>query len=63
MEVKGVIKLKTSEEEIIFTTNCSKDAFIEFTKTIYAKTDMLITSMYFDECLTEDELIKLTSVK
>jgi hypothetical protein len=62
MKVKGIIKVKTNIEEINFTTDCSKDAFIELTKTIYKKTDLLISSMYFDEYLTNDELKILTSV-
>ena len=63
MKVKGVIKVKTNIEEINFTTDCSKETFIELTKTIYKKTDLLISSMYFDEYLTNDELKILTSVE
>ena len=62
MKVKGIIKVRTNIEEINFTTDCSKEAFIELTKTIYWKTDLLISSMYFDEYLTNDELKILTSV-
>lgn len=62
MKVKGIIKVKTNIEEINFTTDCSKEAFIELTKTIYKQTDLLISSMYFDEYLTNDELKILTSV-
>ena len=54
--MKGVIKLKLNFEEIIFTLDCSRYSFIQLTKEIYTKTDILIQSMYFDEALTDEEL-------
>tara|TARA_R110000782_G_scaffold158311_2_gene250472 strand:+ start:803 stop:994 length:192 start_codon:yes stop_codon:yes gene_type:complete len=62
MEVKGVIRLKVNNEEVNFTTDCSRNTFIELTKELYAKTDIMIKSMYFDEVLTDKEFEILTSV-
>ena len=61
MITKGIIRLKTSNEEITITTNCSKDAFIELSKILYTKTDILIQSLYFDKELTNEELKILTN--
>jgi hypothetical protein len=58
--MNGIIKLKLNSEEIIFTSNCSRYSFIQLTKEIYTKTDILIQSMYFDEALTDEELKILT---
>ena len=63
MKVKGIIKVKTNIEEINFTTDCSKNTFIELATELYDKTDIMVQSMYFDEGLTDDELKILTSVK
>lgn len=64
MKTKGIIKLRVNNEDIKFTTDCSKDSFIEITKLLngididYA----FVSSMYFDKCLTNEELKILTSV-
>lgn len=65
MKVNGIIKLKTSEEEVILTTNCSKDAFIELTKMFVGEPSSycFISSMHFDEHLTKKELNLLTTEK
>jgi hypothetical protein len=65
MKTKGVIKLRVSDEDIIFTTNCSKEAFIELTKVFIGESSSycFISSMHFDEALTDEELIKLTSIE
>lgn len=58
--MKGVIKLKVRDEEIVFTTNCSKDAFLELTKVFICKPSSycFISSMYFEEELINEELNK-----
>jgi hypothetical protein len=63
MTAKGVIRLKVNNEEVNLTTDCTKNTFIELTKEIYARTDIMIQSMYFDECLTDKELKMLTNLK
>tara|TARA_R110000822_G_scaffold283354_1_gene404887 strand:+ start:355 stop:546 length:192 start_codon:yes stop_codon:yes gene_type:complete len=63
MKTKGVIRLKVNNEEVNLTTDCSRNTFMELTKEIYAKTDIMIQSMYFDECLTAKELKMLTNLK
>tara|TARA_B110000977_G_scaffold141439_1_gene179467 strand:- start:27 stop:218 length:192 start_codon:yes stop_codon:yes gene_type:complete len=63
MKTKGVIRLKVNNEEVNLTTDCSRNAFMELTKEIYAKTDIMRQSMYFDECLTDKELKMLTNLK
>ena len=63
MKTKGVIRLKVNNEEVNLTTDCSRDTFIELSKELYAKTDLLIQSMYFDKFLTDKELKILTSIK
>jgi hypothetical protein len=62
MKAKGVIRLKANNEDITFTTDCGRNSFIELTKQLYIKTDILIQSMYFDECLTDEELKTLTKI-
>jgi hypothetical protein len=62
MKTKGIIRLKINNEDVSFTTNCSKNAFIEVTKilnrvpTNYA----FVSSMYFDKGLTNKEFKILT---
>jgi hypothetical protein len=63
MTAKGVIRLKVNNEEVNLTTDCSRNAFIELTKELYVRTDIMIQSMYFDECLTDKELKMLTNLK
>tara|TARA_R110001592_G_scaffold47304_1_gene150077 strand:- start:1787 stop:1978 length:192 start_codon:yes stop_codon:yes gene_type:complete len=63
MKTKGVIRLKVNNEEVNLTTDCSRNAFMELTKELYARTDIMIQSMYFDECLTDKELKILTNLK
>ena len=63
MKTKGVIRLKVNNEEVNFTTDCSRNTFIELSKELYAKTDIMIQSMYFDEGLTDEELKILTNLK
>ena len=63
MKTKGVIRLKVNNEEVNLTTDCSRNAFIELTKELYVRTDIMIQSMYFDECLTDKELKMLTNLK
>jgi len=65
MKIKGVIKLKVNNEDIKFTTDCSRNSFIELTKLLNGVSiDYgFVSSMYFDEALTDEELIILTSLK
>ena len=63
MKTKGVIRLKVNNEEVNLTTDCSRNTFIELSKELYAKTDLLIQSMYFDKFLTDKELKILMSIK
>ena len=63
MKTKGVIRLKVNNEEVNLTTDCTKNTFIELTKELYTKTDIMIQSMYFDKCLTSKELKMLTNLK
>ena len=63
MKTKGVIRLKVNNEEVNLTTDCSRNAFMELTKELYVRTDIMIQSMYFDECLTDKELKILTNLK
>jgi hypothetical protein len=65
MKTKGIIKLKVNNEDVKFTTECSKDSFIELTKLLNGVSIdySFVSSMYFDEALTDEELIRLTSVK
>ena len=63
MKTKGVIRLKVNNKEVNLTTDCSRNTFIELSKELYAKTDLLIQSMYFDKFLTDKELKILTSIK
>mgnify|MGYP003632689450 FL=1 len=63
MTAKGVIRLKVNNEEVNLTTDCSRNAFIELTKELYVRTDIMIQSMYFDECLTDKEFKILTNLK
>jgi hypothetical protein len=62
MKAKGIIRLRVNHEAVNFTTDCSKDAFIELTKilnqvpTNYA----FVSSMYFDEGLKNKEFKILT---
>tara|TARA_B100000809_G_scaffold243809_1_gene269165 strand:+ start:218 stop:412 length:195 start_codon:yes stop_codon:yes gene_type:complete len=60
--MNGVIKLKLNCEEIIFTTDCSRNSFIELTKLLNGVSiDYgFVSSMYFDESLTDEELKILT---
>tara|TARA_B110000977_G_scaffold85278_1_gene113843 strand:- start:344 stop:529 length:186 start_codon:yes stop_codon:yes gene_type:complete len=60
MTPKGVIKLKVNNEEVNLTTDCTKNTFIELTKKLCTKTDIMIQSMYFDEGLTDEEFKILT---
>jgi hypothetical protein len=62
MKVKGIIRIKGIDEQINLQTDCSRDSFIELIKELYAKTDVLNESFYFDEALTDDELEKLTAL-
>tara|TARA_R110001606_G_scaffold65786_1_gene151916 strand:- start:193 stop:381 length:189 start_codon:yes stop_codon:yes gene_type:complete len=55
MTAKGVIRLKVNNEEVNLSTDCSRNTFIELTKELYVKTDIMIQSMYFDEGLTDEE--------
>tara|TARA_R110000772_G_scaffold188838_4_gene299944 strand:- start:6499 stop:6768 length:270 start_codon:yes stop_codon:yes gene_type:complete len=64
MKTNGVIKLKVNNEDINFTTDCSRDAFIELTKLLNGVSIdyIFVSSMYFDEALTDEELKILTDV-
>ena len=64
MKVKGVIRLKVNNENVNFTTDCSRASFIELTKLLNGVSiDYgFVSSMYFDECLTDEELKTLTDV-
>jgi hypothetical protein len=62
MRAKGIIKLKVSGEEVKFTTDCSREAFIDLTRIFNGVpvSYCFIKGMYFDEELTEKELKILT---
>ena len=65
MKAKGVIRLKVNNEAINFTTDCSRNSFIELTKLLNGVSiDYgFVSSMYFDESLTDEELKILTNLK
>ena len=63
MKTKGIIRLKGNNEEVNLAIDCSRNTFIELSKELYTKTDILIESMYFDKCLTSKELKTITNSK